>query len=260
MPRRLLSMDDIVASVLRLPRRQRARRLRHLLRRQLRAAVRRHRGREARRALTGGRGYFAMSIGGPRGGRNGHSGGRGSGGGGYPVTFRADTLEEIHRPPTPPDSCMAPRRILIDSPCHCPAHGWTALVRIEGRAHPDLTRMPTDVTSYCPSHGWTRFIVTDEAGPSSAALPTPSSRHSSPTPPGSERGGTMTSGTTILDPALAPPPPSPGPNPARRNAMAAANRRPGLRSRANEDSGGMPNGGIGGLWNGYEPSSSGEEA
>ncbi|KAG2587513.1 hypothetical protein PVAP13_5NG152681 [Panicum virgatum] len=257
-------MDDIVASVLRLPCRQRIRRLRHLLRRQLRAAVRHHRGREACRALTGGRGYLAMSVGGPLGGRIDHHGGRRGGGGGHPITFCADTLEEIHRPPSPPDSCMAPGRILIHSPCLCSTHGWTALVRLG-----ESSRAPSEVTSHCPRHGWTCFAVADEDGPSSAALLTPpapprasSPRLPSPTPAGPERRGTMaartgwpafynhnrvTGITTISDPALAAPPLPPAPVTACRNATATA------RSSVNVDANGLPNRHLGGGRTGTSP-------
>jgi len=217
MPRCSPSIDSIVGSVLRLPRRQRARRLRHLLRRHVRASARHHGGREAMRALTGGRGYLAMTTGGRRGHSHGHHEGR-SGDRGRCTTMPL------------PDSCTAPGRILIDAPRRCPLHGWTALVRLG-----DSARAPSEVTWHCPRHGWTRFIVDDGADPSSAApaVPPPPPRAPSPrlptlTPTGPERWGTRaartgwppyycndggSSGAATFDPALAPPPP-PAPVPA----------------------------------------------
>jgi hypothetical protein len=113
--------------------------------------------------------------------------------------------------------------------------------------------LPRDVTAYCPTHGWTHF-TRDVAGPSGTAAPpsrTPSpmavstvrspsppgargGRVASPTPSGFERQGTIAArrGAPPLDISnaapLHPSPPPPAWFPARRNATAAANRRPGL--------------------------------
>ncbi|KAG2550674.1 hypothetical protein PVAP13_9KG317414 [Panicum virgatum] len=263
MPRGSPSIDSVVRSVLRLPRQQRTSRLCHLLRRHVRASAQRHGSREVRGTLTGGRSYLPMATGGRRG-RRGRGHGRHEGRSG----------DRGHRTVTLLlDSCTAPGRILIDAPRRFPLHGWTALVRLG-----DSALAPSEVTSHCPRHGWTCFIVDDGAGPSSSAPAAPPPPPRAPSPrlpmptPRPERWGTRAActgwppyysndrgsgGAAAFDPALAPPPPPPAPVPACHNAMVAANRCPGLRSHANGDAGGLPNGHAG---RGYEPSSDEEGA
>ena len=98
---------------------QRTRRLRQLLRWQVRASVRHHRGREAKRAqaLIGGHGLLAMIIGGRLGVRGGDRGRRvvldrdvlgASHRGRHAVMTHTDMVEAIYGRATPPNSCTAP--------------------------------------------------------------------------------------------------------------------------------------------------------
>jgi hypothetical protein len=97
-----------------VPHRQRTRCLRQLLRRQVRASVRRHRGREAKRARASdwGRGLLAMRIGGRLGGRGGECGRRvvpgrdalgASHHGRCAVMTRTDAVEALYGHAMPPE-------------------------------------------------------------------------------------------------------------------------------------------------------------
>lgn len=116
MLRRSPSFDEIVGSVLHLPHRQPTCHFHHLIRRHVRASMRRHHAAElavrGQRAFTVGCDrcphYVSMSVGGPLGGRNGDA---------WSLTALMP-LRHAMVPPTPSDSCMAPRRILINSLCH----------------------------------------------------------------------------------------------------------------------------------------------
>jgi hypothetical protein len=129
--------SDSDSSLDALPRHLRARCLRRLMRQQLvellRAPARRSRrgkGRASRRAAARKAARAASSD--------------------------SSTLATRRGPPVMPDVCTAPERILVQSPRHCPSHGWTARVRLP-------QEMPPVVTAFCHNHGgWANFARRDE--------------------------------------------------------------------------------------------------
>ncbi|CAO2204238.1 unnamed protein product [Urochloa humidicola] len=176
MPRNSPSFDSIVESVFRLPRHQRARRLRHLFRHQVQASVHRYRAAgRARRSMDaphagrGRRRIAMMQTGGRTGGRRRR--GRGAAAARRDATRAAAgraTGDAHQHPPPPPDVCMVPGRILIHDPRHCAEHGWTAVLRVED--YPRSEMLPAVVSSYYPQYGWMNFTRDEaRAGPSSAA-------------------------------------------------------------------------------------------
>ncbi|CAN6356362.1 unnamed protein product [Urochloa humidicola] len=61
--------------------------------------------------------------------------------------------------PVAPDSCIAPDRILVSSPRHCPTHGWTARVRLEQGGRPQI--MPGRMMMYHQELGWITYTHID---------------------------------------------------------------------------------------------------
>ncbi|CAO2194363.1 unnamed protein product [Urochloa humidicola] len=61
--------------------------------------------------------------------------------------------------PVPPDSCIAPDRILVSSPRHCVTHGWTARVRLEQGGRPQI--MPGRMMMHHQELGWITYTHVD---------------------------------------------------------------------------------------------------
>ncbi|CAN6329742.1 unnamed protein product [Urochloa humidicola] len=61
--------------------------------------------------------------------------------------------------PIVPDSCIAPNRILVSSPHHCPTHGWTARVRLEQGGRPQI--MPDRMMMHHQELGWITYTHID---------------------------------------------------------------------------------------------------
>ncbi|CAN6300559.1 unnamed protein product [Urochloa humidicola] len=61
--------------------------------------------------------------------------------------------------PVPPDSCIAPDRILVASPRYCATHGWTARVRLEQGGRPQI--MPGRMMMYHQVLGWITYTHID---------------------------------------------------------------------------------------------------
>ncbi|CAN6358302.1 unnamed protein product [Urochloa humidicola] len=61
--------------------------------------------------------------------------------------------------PVPPDSCIAPDRILVSSPRYCATHGWTARVRLEQGGRPQI--MPGRMMMHHQELGWITYTHVD---------------------------------------------------------------------------------------------------
>jgi hypothetical protein len=124
--------SDSDSSLDALPRHLRARCLRRLMRQQLVELLRA----PARRSRRG-RGHASRRAAARKAARAASS--------------DSSTLATRRGPPVMPDVCTAPERILVQSPRHCPSHGWTARVRLP-------QEMPPVVTAFCHDHGgWANF-------------------------------------------------------------------------------------------------------
>ncbi|CAN6338450.1 unnamed protein product [Urochloa humidicola] len=163
MPRNSPSFGLILESVRGLPRHQRARRIRQLLRHQARHPRITGRALRGMDASRGGRGRGRRSAMMQTGGRIGGGRRRAAG---HRARAAAHRVAEHQHLPLPPDACMVPGRILINEPRHCPVHGWTAVLRIED--YPRSEMLPAVVSSYCPQYGWMN-LTRDDAEPSSVA-------------------------------------------------------------------------------------------
>ncbi|CAN6166961.1 unnamed protein product [Urochloa humidicola] len=76
--------------------------------------------------------------------------------------------------PVAPNSCIAPDRILVSSPRHCPTHGWTARVRLEQGGRPQI--MPGRMMMYHQELGWiiyTHIDVNFDGSPHQFVLESP---------------------------------------------------------------------------------------
>jgi hypothetical protein len=185
----------IMDAVLGLPRHQRARRLRYLLRRSMR---RTRWGSRRGRARVGGRRHYPHRR--------------------VPATPVVVPPPVPVAPPPPPPVAEAPRRILVQGVQYCAHHGWTAVVTMPGKP----CDLPLEMESLPAPFVATPSPPTAPSPPPSTSQPTPSFRRSpTPAPPGFGRTGTMAARTGE--------PPLFTPSPTRRHAGAAAARRPGLR-------------------------------
>nr|CAB3495254.1 unnamed protein product [Digitaria exilis] len=84
-------------------------------------------------------------------------------------------------PPTSPDLCSAPGRILVQAPHYCPSHGWTARVQLP-------QELPPEVMAHCPHHGWTTHAWRDDDSSSEEHVSprrSPSPDYTPETPPAS---------------------------------------------------------------------------
>ncbi|CAN6233625.1 unnamed protein product [Urochloa humidicola] len=80
--------------------------------------------------------------------------------------------------PVAPDSCIAPDRILVSSPRHCPTHGWTARVRLEQGGRPQI--MLGRMMMYHQELGWityTHIDVNFDGSPHQFVLESPEHSH-----------------------------------------------------------------------------------
>lgn len=147
----------------------------------------------------------------------------------------SSTLATRQGTPVVIDMCMAPERILVESPHHCESRGCIARVRTQ-------QEKPGVMTSFCPHHGWTKHLRR-------AISPSPSPDYSPATPlhtltPAdppefllrgtipARRGAPpfyMEPGGSSSPVLIPPSPPLDPPFPGRPTAAAAANARPGLR-------------------------------
>ncbi|CAN6323671.1 unnamed protein product [Urochloa humidicola] len=108
------------------------------------------------------RGFFGHAPGSPPAGPHGHRGDDGTAARRTPwADSEASDLAARLGPPVSPDSCIAPKRILVSSPRHCAGHGWTARVRLEGSGRPQIA--PGRMMMYNPAHVWVTYTHDDLA-------------------------------------------------------------------------------------------------
>ncbi|CAO1941543.1 unnamed protein product [Urochloa humidicola] len=101
--------------------------------------------------------------------------------------------------PVPPDSCIAPDRILVSSPRYFATHGWTARVRLEQGGRPQI--MPDRMMMYHQELGWityTHIDVNFDGSPHQFVLESP--EHSPVTSPRYSPEYTPASPTPSVEP------------------------------------------------------------
>ncbi|CAN6299521.1 unnamed protein product [Urochloa humidicola] len=121
--------------------------------------------------------------------------------------------------PIPPDSCIAPDRILVASPRHCATHGWNGRVRLERGGRSQI--MPGRMMMHHRELGWityTHIDVNVEGSPHQFVLESP--QYSPVASPVYSPEYTPASPTPLVEPRL--------PEPLLRGTIAARRGAPPL--------------------------------